>query len=140
MLTLFTDSPPRSCLMNAYTYDRDAVACPICHHRVNLNQPMHMVSGLLTCPQCRVRLVRSRSGHFVRDPFIRRQTPTGQTLRRQSRPFARLLRDAGVTRSPSAMAIVGGLALLGFTLFAWNGISGQFSSPTPPKPEQHHQP
>ncbi len=111
--------------MSVYTYDSDAAACPVCHHQVNLRQPMHLVSGLLTCPQCRVRLVRSRSGHFVRDPFAGRRAPTGQTLRRQSRPFARLLRDVGLTRSPSLVTIMGGLMLLGLTLVAWGGMTGQ---------------
>jgi hypothetical protein len=112
--------------MSVYTYDSDAATCPVCHHRVSLPQPMHLVSGLLTCPQCRVRLVRSRSGNFVRDPFTGQRAPTGQALRRQSRPFARLLRDAGITRSPSVVTIVGGLMLLGLTLVAWGGMTGQF--------------
>jgi hypothetical protein len=116
--------------MNAYTYDRDAAACPVCHHRVSFNQPMHMVSGLLTCPQCRVRLVRSRSGHFVRDPFTGRRAPTGQTLRRQSRPVARLLRD--VASAPTIVTILGGLVLLGLTILTWGGMSNSLPLGQPP--------
>lgn len=112
--------------MNAYTYDRHA-ACPVCHHQVSFHQPIQLVSGLLTCPQCRVRLVRSRSGHFVRDPFTGRRAPTGQTLRRQSRPVARLLRDAGMARSPVRAAIVGSLMLLGLTMLVGGGLSSQLA-------------
>jgi hypothetical protein len=69
----------------------------------------------------------SRSGHFVRDPFTGQRSPTGRTLRRQSRPLARILRDAGLTRPGSALRLLTSLGLLGLTLV----IIGSFTSQYP---------
>jgi len=103
--------------MNAYTFDHDAVICPLCH-RAGRIRPHRLLNGLLTCPQCRERFVISRSGHFVRDPFTLKQLTDSRTLRRQSHPFARILRDFGLARQPSLVAIASSVMLLGLTLAA----------------------
>lgn len=103
--------------MNAHTFDHDAVICPLCH-RAGRIKPPRLFNGLLTCPQCRERFVVSHSGHFVRDPFTLRRLTDSRTLRRQSHPFARILRDFGVARYPSLFAIASTAVLLGLTLMA----------------------
>lgn len=103
--------------MNAHTFDHDAVICPLCH-RAGRTKPHRLLNGLLTCPQCRERFVVSRSGHFVRDPFTLKQLADSRTLRRQSHPFARILRDFGLARHPSLLAIASTAVLLGLTLAA----------------------
>jgi hypothetical protein len=67
----------------------------------------------------------SRSGHFVRDPFTGRRSPSGRALRRQSRPLARILRDAGITRPRSVLSLVTSLGLLGLTLVMIGSLTGQ---------------
>ncbi len=67
----------------------------------------------------------SVSGHYVRDPFALRQRVTGQTLRRQSRPLARILRDSGISKHSSLLAVLGSLFFLGFTLAAMSEVSPQ---------------
>ncbi len=60
----------------------------------------------------------SRNGHFVRDPFRLRQAKLERSLRRESHPFYRILRDLNLTRSPVWGALLAGLLLLGVgTLF-----------------------
>ncbi|PSB21879.1 hypothetical protein C7B65_00165 [Phormidesmis priestleyi ULC007] len=110
--------------MNADTFDRPSSPCPVCHHMSGLRS-LKMVDGLLTCPYCRERLVVSVSGHYVRDPFALKQRVTGQMLRRQSRPLARILRDSGISRHSSLLAMVGSLFFLGFTIAAVNEVSHQ---------------
>lgn len=101
--------------MNADTFDRHSSPCPVCHRLGGL-QSVKMVNGLLTCPHCREQLVISFSGHYVRDPFTLQQKVTGQRLRRQSRPLARILRDSGVYKHSPLLAILGSLLILGFTM------------------------
>ena len=101
--------------MNAHTFDHDAVICPLCH-RAGRIKAHRLLNGLLTCPQCRERFVISRSGHFVRDPFTLKRRTDSRTLRRQSHPFARILRDFGLAKSSSWVAIASSAVLLGFTL------------------------
>lgn len=103
--------------MNADTFDRHSSHCPVCH-RIGGLQSVKMVNGLLTCPHCREHLVISFSGHYVRDPFTLRQKITGQRLRRQSRPLARILRDSGIDKHSPFLAILGSLLILGFTMAA----------------------
>jgi hypothetical protein len=99
--------------MNAHTFDSHSVVCPICHRTGQIN-PGQMLGGLYTCPHCQARLVISLSGHYVRDPF--RSAAVEQLLRRQSRPWARILRDVGLTKPGSLMALFASVVVAGVTL------------------------
>jgi uncharacterized protein YbaR (Trm112 family) len=111
--------------MNADTFDRHSSPCPVCHQMSGL-QSVRMVNGLLTCPHCRQRLVVSMSGHYVRDPFLsKKEKVTGQMLRRQSRPLARILRDSGVSKHSQFLALLGSLILLGFSMAVVGGVASQ---------------
>lgn len=111
--------------MNADIYDRHSSPCPICHQMRGL-QSVKMVNGLLTCPDCRERLVVSFSGHYVRDPFTpKQQKVTGQMLRRQSRPLARILRDSGISNRSPLLVLLGSLILLSFSVALVGGGAGQ---------------
>ncbi len=102
--------------MNAYTFDRSSVPCPICH-RASVVPSVNLMQGLLTCPHCRSRFVVSVSGHYVRDPFaVKRPRTNGKTLRRQSRPIARIMRDTGISKHSPLIAIVSSLLALGVTM------------------------
>ncbi len=46
-----------------------------------------------------------KSGHYVRDPFIFKQILISSTLRRQSRPLSRILRDFVLLRPVIALAL-----------------------------------
>ena len=110
--------------MNADTFNRSSSHCPVCHQMGGLRS-IKLVDGLLTCPRCRERLVVSVSGLYVRDPFALRQRVTGQALRRQSRPLARILRDSGISKHSSLLAVLGSLFFLGFTVAAMSKVSHQ---------------
>ncbi len=110
--------------MNADTFDCPSSPCPVCHKMSGLRS-LKMVNGLLTCPACRERLVVSVSGHYVRDPFTLRQRVTGQMLRRQSRPLARILRDSGISKPASLLALVSSLLVLGLTMAAVSDSNNQ---------------
>lgn len=102
--------------MSAHTFDTPSHNCPICR-RAGAAKPHKLISGLLTCQHCRERLVISWSGHYVRDPFAARQLTSGQKLRRESRPLARICRDFKLTTHPLLLAVLGGAVFLG-TAFA----------------------
>ncbi|MDH6061128.1 hypothetical protein NWP17_11875 [Chrysosporum bergii ANA360D] len=96
--------------MNIHTFDNHFVACPICQR--NLKQRLadsHI--GLFTCPYCHQRLVVSHSGHYVRDPFILKQIMLCSSLRRQSSPLARIIRDFILIRRP-ILSLALGVAIL----------------------------
>lgn len=101
--------------MNAHTFDSHSVVCPICHRSGQID-PGQVLGGLYTCPHCQARLVISFSGHFVRDPFSFRQADMDQLLRRQSRPWARILRDVGLTKPGPLMALFASVVMAGVTL------------------------
>jgi hypothetical protein len=104
--------------MNADTFGRHPVSCPVCH-RVGNFPSMKLVNGLLTCPHCRSRLVVSLSGHYVRDPFSvkpSRPAEMSKKLRQQSRPWARILRDSGISKHSSLIAMVSSILLVSFTM------------------------
>jgi hypothetical protein len=84
-----------------------------------------MFGGLYICPYCQERLVISWSGHYVRDPFTLRHLEIGRTLRRQSRPLARILRDVGLTKPSSFLGILAGAALAGVTIATVEGWTPQ---------------
>jgi hypothetical protein len=81
--------------------------------------------------------VVSRNGHFVRDPFTLKQLTDSRTLRRQSHPFSRILRDFGLAKHPSLLAIASTIVLLSVTLAAvtdwtvpqtsWKGMVNQIT-------------
>jgi hypothetical protein len=111
--------------MNADTFDRGSHACPVCHRTGNFVS-VNSVSGLLTCPHCRSRLVVSISGHYVRDPFcVKKLKPTSQQLRKQSRPLARILRDSGIAKHSPLITILSSLMLAGFSIAVLSQPSAQ---------------
>ncbi|MEA5620729.1 hypothetical protein VB711_23225 [Cronbergia sp. UHCC 0137] len=103
--------------MNTHTFDNHYVTCPICQ-RNNRTKPIKTYIGLFTCPYCQERLVVCRSGHYVRDPFTWRQMIISSSLRRQSRPIARIFRDLVFLKRPAIF-----LALGGAILFTMIGIT-----------------
>lgn len=100
--------------MNTPTFKSHYVTCPICN-RPSALPPAEMFNGLFTCPHCHSHLVISWSGHYVRDPFAIKQLSMGQSLRRQSRPLARLRRDLCRQYLP-LLAIASSVVLLGFAI------------------------
>ena len=98
--------------MNTPTFKSHYVTCPICN-RSSALPPAEMFNGLFTCPHCHSHLVISWSGHYVRDPFAIKHLSMGQSLRRQSRPLARLRRDLCRQYLP-LLAIAGSVVFLGF--------------------------
>ncbi|NJK28289.1 MAG: hypothetical protein HC925_07150 [Coleofasciculaceae cyanobacterium SM2_3_26] len=119
-------------MMNARTFDGDthSISCPVCKRTTDL-QPREMILGLFTCPHCRSRLVISWSGNYVRDPFTLKNVAVGQMLRRQSRPFARILRDFSVARRSYTVLIVTSAAIaLSFAFVALQ--TGETQRPSPP--------
>ncbi len=100
--------------MNTPTFKSHYVTCPICN-RSSALPPAEMFNGLFTCPHCHSHLVISWSGHYVRDPFAIKQLSMGQSLRRQSRPLARLRRDLCRQYLP-LLAIASSVVLLGFAI------------------------
>lgn len=101
--------------MNTHTFDNHYVTCPICQKNTK-PKPIKTCIGLFTCPYCQERLVVSQSGHYVRDPFTFRQIIISSTLRRQSRPLARIIRDFALLKRPLVALVLGSLIFL--SLFA----------------------
>ncbi|WP_017663226.1 hypothetical protein [Baaleninema simplex] len=99
--------------MSAPTSNTHSITCPICHHTDKIHAGQ-LFNGLYTCPSCQTRLVICWSGHFVRDPFSLSRLDFGQILRRQSRPFSRILRDVGALKWFAAL----GAVALGVTLLS----------------------
>lgn len=104
--------------MNARTFDTRNPICPVCH-RTGTIKPHKILTGLLICQHCRERLVVSCSGHYVRDPFTFKNLAIEQRLRRDSRPFARMCRDAHVAKPSLLLALLGSMVLLGAYLTAY---------------------
>jgi uncharacterized protein YbaR (Trm112 family) len=97
--------------MNTHTFDNHYVTCPICQKNTK-PKPIKTCIGLFTCPYCQERLVVSQSGHYVRDPFTFRQIIISSTLRRQSRPLARIIRDFALFKGPLVALMLGSIILL----------------------------
>lgn len=108
--------------MSAHTFDRHSVTCPICHQTGRL-QPGQAILGLYTCPHCQARLVVSWSGNYVRDPFALRKLAVSRMLRRQSHPWARILRDFSFL----PIAAIAAATVMGLTLTSVN----EQKSPSP---------
>ncbi|TAF07076.1 MAG: hypothetical protein EAZ77_10875 [Nostocales cyanobacterium] len=97
--------------MNIHTFDNNYVTCPICQ-RNNRTKPVKTYIGLFTCPYCQEKLVVCKSGHYVRDPFTWKQLVIASSLRRQSRPLARIVRDLVLLKLPLLALAIGGAILL----------------------------
>jgi hypothetical protein len=97
--------------MNTHTFDNHYLTCPICQN--STATPVRSYVGLFSCPYCHQRLVVCKSGHYVRDPFTFRQIMVSSTLRRQSRPLARIIRDFFVFKSPLLAVVLGSAIVFG---------------------------
>ena len=102
--------------MNAHTFDTPSPVCPICH-RAGVIKPHKLLKGLLTCQNCRERLVVTWSGHYVRDPFTLNHIATGQMLRRESRPLARIQRDFRFIVPSIVWTVLGSAIFMGTAVF-----------------------
>jgi hypothetical protein len=60
--------------------------------------------------------VVTKSGHYVRDPFILKPFISSQLLRRQSHPLARVIRDFGSATPPYWMTVMVSIVLFSFAL------------------------
>jgi hypothetical protein len=108
--------------MNTHTFGNNSVTCPICRRTGNLKL-VKMCNGLFTCPSCQERLVVTWSGHYVRDPFSGKQVTISHLLRRQSRPWARILRDFNSLARPSVLVAVGSAILFGVSAIAIESLN-----------------
>jgi len=98
--------------MNTPIFDNHYVTCPICQRNTK-PKPIKTYIGLFSCPYCQEKLVVCRSGHYVRDPFTFKQIMLCSSLRRQSSPFARIVRDFLPLKRPLIALAVGSAVLLG---------------------------
>ena len=110
--------------MNTHTFDNHSVTCPICQRTANL-KPVKICNGLFTCPSCQERLVVTWSGHYVRDPYNCKQVTITHLLRRQSRPWARILRDFGLIKRPAAIIAIGSAILFGVSVVTLESLTSQ---------------
>ncbi|WP_414526349.1 hypothetical protein [Nodularia chucula] len=92
--------------MNIHTFDNDYVACPICQKNASQRIAESHI-GLFSCPYCHQRLVVCPSGHYVRDPYMLKQIMLCSSLRRQSSPLARIIRDFILIKRPILNLAVG---------------------------------
>jgi hypothetical protein len=97
--------------MNTHTFDNHYVTCPICQ-KYTKTKPVKTCIGLFMCPYCQERLVVCKSGHYVRDPFTWKQIMISTSLRRQSRPLARIIRDFVFLKRPMVALAVGSAIFL----------------------------
>ena len=98
--------------MNTHTFDNHHLTCPICQKNV-APKPIKSCTGLYTCPYCQERIVVCKSGNYVRDPFVLKRIMISSTLRRQSQPIARILRDFVLLKRPLLSFMVGIFIVLG---------------------------
>ena len=98
--------------MNTHTFDNHYLTCPICQKNA-APKPIKSCTGLYTCPYCQERIVVCKSGNYVRDPFVLKRIMISSTLRRQSQPIARILRDFVLLKRPLLSLMVGILIVLG---------------------------
>ena len=110
--------------MNPHTFGNHSVTCPICQSTGTLKQ-LKKCNGLFTCPYCQERLVVTWSGHYVRDPHSCKQVIISHMLRRQSRPWARVMRDFGFVKRPAVIVAVGSAILLGISVIGLESINRQ---------------
>lgn len=110
--------------MNTHTFDNHYVTCPICQKNTK-PKPVKTCIGLFTCPYCQERLVVCQSGHYVRDPFTLKQIMISSTLRRQSRPLARIIRDFVLFKRPVIALVLGSAILLSLITVTGSGTNRQ---------------
>jgi len=111
--------------MNTHTFGNHSVTCPICQGTGSLKS-VKICNGLFTCPSCQERLVVTWSGHYVRDPFNGKQLMiTHHLLRRQSRPWARILRDFGFVKRPAAIIALGSTIIFGISVIALESLNSK---------------
>jgi hypothetical protein len=87
-----------------------------------------MCKGLFTCNSCQEKLVVTWSGHYVRDPFSGKQVLVGQLLRRQSSPWARIMRDLGSIKRPFMYVALGAL-VVSASVFTLESVNHQQNHP-----------
>ncbi len=121
--------------MNTHTFDNHSVTCPICQRTGNL-KPVRICSGLFTCPYCQERLVVAESGHYVRDPYICRQMKIAASLRRQSQPWARIVRDFGAIKRPSVLLALGTALLFGAAAITLTNLNNSVKPSSEGIPQQ----
>ena len=110
--------------MNTHTFGNHSVTCPICQRTGSLKL-VKICNGLFTCPSCQERIVVTWSGHYVRDPFNGKQVMLAHLLRRQSRPWARILRDFGFVKRPSVLIALGSAILFGVSVITLESLNPQ---------------
>lgn len=88
-------------------------------------KPIKIGNGLFTCPYCQERLVVTWSGHYVRDPHNFKQVTIAHLLRRQSRPFARIIRDFGNLARPSVVVAIGSAVLFGVSVITLESLNAK---------------
>lgn len=110
--------------MNTHTFGNHSVTCPICQ-RTGALKLVKICNGLFTCPSCQERIVVTWSGHYVRDPFNGKQVMLAHLLRRQSRPWARILRDFGFVKRPSVLIALGSAILFGVSVITLESLNPQ---------------
>lgn len=116
--------------MNTHTFDNHYSTCPICQRSIR-TKPVKTYIGLFTCPFCQEKLVVCKSGHYVRDPFTWKQIVLSSTLRRQSRPLARMVRDFVFLKRPLLTLIVGSTVLFTLITIAEKVISSEHHQEVP---------
>lgn len=109
--------------MNTHTFGNHYTTCPICQRSSNLKL-VKMCNGLFTCNSCQEKLVVTWSGHYVRDPFSGKQVLVAQLLRRQSTPWARIIRDLAAIKRPFMYVAIGAL-IVGASVFTVENVSRQ---------------
>ncbi len=112
--------------MNTHTFGNHHTTCPICQRSSNLKL-VKLCKGLFTCNSCQEKLVVTWSGHYVRDPFSGKQVLVAQLLRRQSKPWARIIRDLDLIKRPF-MYVAVGVLLVGASVFTVESINYQQNS------------
>jgi hypothetical protein len=105
--------------------DVTSTTCPLCSSGSRLAT---FLPGHWVCPVCQTNLVVSPEGQVIRDPFHRQRLISIQELRRQSRPIARLFRDA----QPSLNLLLGLVLLTTIGSFALHRATHP-NLPTPPQ-------
>lgn len=111
--------------MNTHTFGNHSVTCPICQ-RTDRPKQLKLCHGLYTCPYCQEKLVVCWSGHYVRDPHnCKQQVVLAHLLRRQSRPWARIMRDLGFLKRPSVLVALGSAILLGVSVITLESLNHQ---------------
>ena len=92
------------------------LTCPICQ---NNGEPrlIKSGSGLFTCPYCQERLVVSRSGHYVKDPFVWKQIIFCESSCNQRRRSSKTFRNSPLLKR-SLVSLILIVSILAGMIFA----------------------